>query len=215
MEIMHTWYGGLLVMIFCSYVIAKACDIFEAATDYLGRNLNEGVKGATLNAIGSSLPELLTTVFFLVFAVQAELGRDLAASIGGDTGSAIFNSIVIPMLVIWFVLASGIVGVGISKKVILRDGLFLIGAELILLVLLSSDYITHWHGWVFTIYYLIYLSYTLFFMSKSEERDEGDSDEERENWYEKFLFKAKDGRTGRSLLLFFGSVFFIALACAG
>ena len=215
MEIMHTWYGGLLVMIFSSYLIAKACDVFEAATDYLGRNLNEGVKGATLNAIGSSLPELLTTVFFLVFAVQAELGRDLAASIGGDTGSAIFNSIVIPMLVIWFVLASGIVGIGISKKVILRDGLFLLGAELILLVLLSSDYITHWHGWVFTIYYLIYLSYTLFFMSKSEERDEGDSDEERTTWYEKFLFKKEDGRTGRSLILFSISVLFIATACAG
>ncbi|MDU9049022.1 MAG: hypothetical protein Q3M30_09230 [Candidatus Electrothrix sp. Rat3] len=215
MEMMHTWYGGLFVMIFCSYVIAKACDVFEASTNYLGRNLNEGVKGATLNAIGSSLPELLTTVFFLAFAVQAELGRDLAASIGGDTGSAIFNSIVIPMLVIWFVLASGITGIAISKKVILRDGLFLIGAEILLLILLSSDYITHWHGWVFTIYYLIYLSYTLFFMSKSEGEAEEDDDEERESWYEKFLFKAEDGRTGRSLLLFFVSVFFIALACAG
>ena len=124
----HTWYGGLLFMTLCSFVIAKACDVFESSTDYLGRNLKEGVKGATLNAIGSSMPELLTTVFFLAFATQANLGRDLAASIGGDTGSAIFNSVVIPMLVIWVVLAAGLTGVSVSKKVILRDGLFLLGA---------------------------------------------------------------------------------------
>ena len=66
--IFYTWYGGLIVMIVCSYIIAKSCDVFEAATDCLGSNLSDGVKGATLNAIGSSMPELLTTVFFLIMA---------------------------------------------------------------------------------------------------------------------------------------------------
>ena len=103
--VFHTWYGGLFLMIISSCIIAKACDVFEASTDYLGRNLTEGVKGATLNAVGSSMPEFLTTVFFLVLASNENLGRDFAASIGGDTGSAIFNSIVIPMLVIWVVIA--------------------------------------------------------------------------------------------------------------
>mgnify|MGYP001815159144 CR=1 FL=1 len=143
-------------MLVCSYVIAKACDVFEAATDCLGSNLNDGVKGATLNAIGSSMPELLTTVFFLILAAQENLGRDFAAGIGGNTGSAIFNSIIIPMLVIWVVLAMGITGVKVSKKVILRDGLFLIGAEIMILLILSSRYITHWHGWIFTGFYIIY-----------------------------------------------------------
>ena len=55
-----------LVIVFACIVIARASDGFEAAADYLGRNLNEGIKGATINAIGSSLPELLTTFFFLV-----------------------------------------------------------------------------------------------------------------------------------------------------
>jgi len=91
MDISHlfldTWYGGLFIMIICSIIIAKACDVFEAATDYIGRNLNDGVKGATLNAIGSSMPEFLTTVFFLAFAIKTDLGRDFAASVGGDTGS--------------------------------------------------------------------------------------------------------------------------------
>lgn len=211
----HTWYGGLILMIVCSLIIAKACDVFEASTEYLGRNLSDGVKGATLNAIGSSMPELLTTVFFLILATKANLGRDLAASIGGDTGSAIFNSIIIPMVVIWVVIATiaGVKGIEVAKKVILRDGLFLIGAEILLLVLLSSNYITHWHGWLFTIFYLIYLSYTLLSMKK--EGEEEDSMFEADEWFEKFIYKSEKGRTGRSWLLLVGSTSVIALACAG
>ena len=173
-------------MVICSLIIAKACDVFEASTDYLGRNMSEGVKGASLNAIGSSMPEFLTTVFFLAFAYKEHLGRDFAASIGGDTGSAIFNSVVIPMLVIWVVLASGITGVKVAKKVILRDGLFLIFAEILLLVLLSSHYITHWHGWIFTGFYCIYLAYTLLSMKKNEanEEHEGEEEEEHDTWFE-------------------------------
>ena len=212
---LHTWYGGLLLMLFCSLVMIKACDIFEAATDYIGRNLSEGVKGATLNAIGSSMPELLTTAFFLIFALHENLGRDLAASIGANTGSAIFNSIIIPMLVIWVVLASGLTGVKITKKVILRDGLFLIGAEVLLLVLLSSNHITHWHGWIFTAFYFIYLSYTLLSMKNNENVEKNIHEAAANSWFKKFQFRSQKGRTGRSWILLFLSTFVIAVACAG
>ncbi|MGB5990517.1 MAG: hypothetical protein WBG43_12375 [Marinifilaceae bacterium] len=213
-----TWYGGFLIMIIASLVIAKACDVFEASTEYLGRNMEDGVKGATLNAVGSSMPEFLTTVFFLVFAAKENLGRDFAASVGGDTGSAIFNSVVIPMLVIAVVVISGLVGANVSKKVILRDGLFLLGAELLLLVLLSSDRITHWHGWVFTAFYLVYLFYTLKTMNKSEEVENDEDDDvnnDDKSWFEKFQFKSKDGRVLRSWILLCFSTLIIALACAG
>lgn len=201
-------------MIVCSYIIAKACDVFEAATDCLGNNLNDGVKGATLNAIGSSMPELLTTVFFLILAVQENLGRDFAAGIGGNTGSAIFNSIIIPMLVIWVVLAMGITGVKVSKKVILRDGLFLIGAEIMILVLLSSRYITHWHGWIFTGFYFIYLAYTLLSMKNGNNEEEGDYDEP-DSWFKKYQFRSEEGITERSWILLICSTLVMAAACAG
>ncbi len=214
--ILHTWYGGLILMIVCSYIIAKACDVFEAATDCLGSNLNDGVKGATLNAIGSSMPELLTTVFFLVLAVQENLGRDFAAGIGGNTGSAIFNSIIIPMLVIWVVLAMGITGVKVSKKVILRDGLFLIGAEIMILVLLSSRYITHWHGWIFTGFYFIYLAYTLLSMKNgNNEEEEEDYGDEPDSWFKKYQFRSEEGITQRSWILLVCSTLVMAAACAG
>ena len=92
--------------------------------------------------------------------------------------------IIIPMLVIWVVLSMGVRGLRITKKVILRDGIFLIAAELMLLVLLSSDKITYWHGAAFTAFYFVYLGYTVFSMKKNEEEseddvDENDDDEER------------------------------------
>ncbi len=214
--ILHTWYGGVILMVVCSYIIAKSCDAFEAATDYLGRNLSEGVKGATLNAIGSSMPELLTTVFFLILAAPENLGRDFAASIGGNAGSAIFNSIIIPMLVIWVVLAMGITGVKVSKKVILRDGLFLIGAEIMMLILLSSSYITHWHGWIFTGFYVIYLAYTLLSMKNGDHDAQVDfNGHASDAWFKKYQFKSQHGINQRSWILLIGSTLIMAAACAG
>ena len=208
-----TWYGGLFLMIICSIIIAKACDFFEASTEYLGRNLTEGVKGATLNAIGSSIPELLTTVFFLAFAVHGNLGRDLAASVGGDTGSAIFNSVIIPALVLIVVFIMYVSKVKLSKKVILRDGLFLIGAEILLLVLLSSDYITHWHGWIFTGFYLIYLGYM--FISMKKNKDKQESLFEKNSWYEKYIHKKPEKKKTRAISLLIFSILIISLGCAG
>jgi Ca2+/Na+ antiporter len=214
------WIGGIALMIVMSIIIAKACDVFELAADYLGRNMSGGVKGATINAVGSSMPEMLTTVFFLIFYADSNLAEGFAASVGGDTGSAIFNSIFIPMLVVGLVLfaVAGVSGVTVAKRVILRDGIFLIAAELLLLVLLSSDYITAWHGWIFTLFYLIYLGYTLKSMKKSElQADDGDDDEDDEPnaWYEKFLAKKRDGKTGRAWLLLLVGTLFISIGSAG
>ena len=55
----------LLLVLLSSLIIWRASDAFETASDYLGRNLSDGVKGATINAIASSMPELFTSIFFL------------------------------------------------------------------------------------------------------------------------------------------------------
>lgn len=217
--IFDNWIGGLAIMIVMSILIAKACDVFEIGADYVGRNMKDGVKGATVNAIGSSMPEMLTTVFFLIFYTGSNIATGFAASVGGDTGSAIFNSIFIPMLVIGMVLFTvvGIKGINIAKKVILRDGLFLIAAEILLLVLLSSDYITAWHGWTFTIFYVIYLTYTLKSMTKLEMdgEDDEEDEEEPETWYEKYLFNNNNGRAVRAWVLLLIGTIFIAIGSAG
>ncbi len=218
---LDNWIGGVIIMIIMSIIIAKSCNIFELAADYLGRNMADGVKGATINAIGSSMPEMLTTAFFLIFYTNTDIAEGFAASVGGNTGSAIFNSIFIPMLVVGMVLftVTGIKGIQVAKKVILRDGLFLIVAEILLLVLLSSDYITAWHGWTFTIFYLIYLAYTLKTMSKEKKNNDNnsddDSDDEDQTWYNKYLFHKQKGRSSRAWLLLLLATALIAAGSAG
>ena len=223
MEIYYQNAIGLGIMGVMTYIIMKACDVFELAADYLGRNMKDGVKGATINAIGSSMPEMLTTVFFLIFYTGSDIATGFAASVGGDTGSAIFNSIVIPVVVISGVLlfVTKVHGVKIAKKVILRDGLFLIGAEILLLILLSSDYITKWHGLAFTIFYILYLTYTLKSMTKEEmdgedeEDDDDDDDDEADEWHEKYLSNNKNGKVKRAWLLLLLGTIFIAIGAAG
>lgn len=52
----------LLILVFSwGLFIWRACDGFETASQYIGRNLSEGVRGGTINAISSSIPELFTT----------------------------------------------------------------------------------------------------------------------------------------------------------
>ena len=61
---------GLLIPLFlialCCLVIWRAGDGFMVASEYVGRNLSEGVRGATINAIASSMPEVFTSFFFLL-----------------------------------------------------------------------------------------------------------------------------------------------------
>lgn len=180
--------------------------------------MGDGVKGATLNAIGSSMPELLTTVFFLAFATHDNLGRDLATSFGGNTGSAIFNSIIIPIMVIGVVISIGVRGIKLTKKVILRDGLFLIFTELVLLVLLSSQKITQMHGWILTSLYLVYLLFLFTFMTKKEPESQTEQSKAVLNnakWYQKYQFNSENGITRRSWYILIIAVLLISIASAG
>ena len=170
-----------LILISC-LIIWKASDGFEVASEYLGRNMSEGVRGATINAIGSSMPELFTTIFFLLYLTDTD---GFSGGIGTTAGSAIFNGMIIPAVVIFVVLLSGIAkSINVSKKVILRDGLFLIGAELILIFLISGTTLQWWHGFILMLTYGVYMTYMLMSMKKvdsnEEEEDDDDDDDNSE-----------------------------------
>jgi len=147
-------------------VIWRASDGFETAASYLGRHLSEGVKGATINAIASSMPELLTTFFFL-FYLGDENG--FSGGIGTTAGSAIFNGMIIPAAVIFVVVFSGVAkNIIVMRKVLLRDGIALILAEIILITMISGNTL-HWgHGLILMIVYVIYAAYTLGSMKKRD-----------------------------------------------
>ena len=106
----------LILIILTSVIIWKSSDGFDKASTYLGRNLSDGVKGATINAISSSMPELLTTIFFLIFLKDAE---GFSGGIGTVAGSGVFNAMIIPALSIMVVYFYGISkSVTISKRLL-------------------------------------------------------------------------------------------------
>lgn len=149
-------YICLAGVVLACIVIWRACDGFETATSYLGRGLSDGVRGATLNAIGSSMPELLTTITALVFYLNTE---GFAFGIATTAGSDIFNSAVIPGLVILMVTVFTVKcsHIMISRKVALRDGLILIGGEFLLISILGKGTLGLIDGIVLISYYVLYL----------------------------------------------------------
>ena len=160
-----------LIVPFCSIFIAmiviwRSSDGFQAASDYLGRNLTEGV-GATINAIGSSMPELFTTLFGLIMLGELD---NFAFGMGTTSGSAIFNSMIIPAVVIMAVTLLGITNkVEVSKKVILRDGLGLIFCEFLLMYVIYKNEIDWLDGLILMLTYFVYIIYMFTSMKTAEE----------------------------------------------
>jgi Ca2+/Na+ antiporter len=169
---------SLLLMLICCLIIWRASDGFEAASEYLGRNLNEGVRGATINAIGSSMPELFTTLFFL-FILKDKDG--FAGGIGTTAGSAIFNGMIIPAVVILVVVMKGMTSaITVSRKVLFRDGIALLLCELVLIFLIGDDTLNWTHGLVLMALYAIYVVYMLTSMKPSESEEEEEIENEND-----------------------------------
>ena len=154
--------SALFAITLAMLIIWRSSDGFEVASEYLGRNLTDGVRGATINAVGSSIPELFTTLFSLMLLGEVD---NFAFGIGTTAGSAIFNGMIIPAVAILAVL-----GYGIAKKVkvILRDGIGLIIAELILIYMVSGNHLTWVHGLVLMLTYVVYVAYMFSTMKKKE-----------------------------------------------
>jgi cation:H+ antiporter len=145
-------------------IIWRASDGFAIASDFIGRNLSDGVRGATINAIGSSLPELFTSLFFLFYLKDVD---GFSGGVGTTAGSAIFNSMIIPAAVILVVVLLGIARyINISRKVVRRDGIALILAELFFIMIISGQSIDWWHGLFLIIVYFLYLTYMIFAMER-------------------------------------------------
>ncbi len=178
----------LLLISFCCLVIWKAGDAFVTASEFVGRNLSDGVRGATINAVASSMPEVFTSLFFLFILKDAS---GFSGGIGTTAGSAIFNGMVIPAVSIIAVISVGVVReIKISRKVMMRDGIALIITEIIFLILISGNRLDWYHGFILMMVYIVYITYMISGMIRKQKKDEfqkesADSeifhDEERQN----------------------------------
>lgn len=200
---------ALALVSLSSVVIKFACDSFEEASNHLGRNLAAGIKGATINAVGSSMPELLTTAVFLFFY------RDLdgfSAGVATAAGSAVFNGLIIPALCILVVSVWGVrtdagerrvSHIEIDSRTILRDGVWLVIAEVTLIVLLGNRTLTWVAGATLLACYLGYLLHLA-----HHNRSHGAGQELEEEDTEEAAFTAPASRLRALFTLDFNGLFF-------
>ncbi|MCF8380990.1 MAG: hypothetical protein K9H49_15555 [Bacteroidales bacterium] len=149
----------LTFIIISSYIIWKSTESFAIGADFLGRNMSRGVKGATINAVASSMPEFLTTLFFL-FTIRNEssFNDNFAGGLGVTAGSAIFNILIIPAAILVFGTASlRKNGFKINKKLIQRDGVFLLFSNFILIFLIFKKQLDFLDGLILILIYIFYL----------------------------------------------------------
>ncbi len=159
----------LILITICCVVIWRAGDGFMTASEYIGRNLSDGVRGATINAVASSMPEVFTSLFFLFIMKDAE---GFSGGIGTTAGSAIFNSMVIPAVSVLAVIGIGLTAtVKVSQKVMLRDGLSLLIAELIFIILVSGSELDWYHGFLLMAVYVVYIIYMFWSMDKKDREE--------------------------------------------
>ncbi|MDX8393113.1 MAG: hypothetical protein R8K21_00820 [Mariprofundales bacterium] len=215
----------LILMVVATIIIAKACDGFEAAADYLGRNMSEGVKGASINAIGSSMPELFATIMFL-FVFYDTSG--FAGGIGTTAGSAVFNTMIIPAVSILVAMKMfKIASIDVSKKVVLRDGLMLIASEFLLIITIGET-LEWWHGMMLMLLYFAYAGYMFISMETNPNtlNDDNDGADEDNNGHqpnriisflklnlEDAIIADNKMTTGNSWELLSAATIIIALAC--
>jgi len=231
---------ALLIVVVASIVIMYACNSFDDAASYLGRNMQPGVRGATINAIGSSMPELMTALF-LLFLYHDQDG--FAAGIATTAGSAIFNAVIIPAVCIfavryWGVIVKGATGtasavrekvreIQINKQGVLRDGFFLLLAEGALILFLGDSVMTLWMGVsLIGIYGVYFIFLARGFGSDETSEDDNNEDQEEDDEitpgklkalltldFNNLLFSGKRYSTGSAWTVLLLATLFIAVAC--
>jgi len=159
---------SLLIALSC-LIIWRASHGFEVASDYLGRKFPPGIKGATINAIASSMPEFLTTLFFLFWLKDAD---GFSAGLSVASGSALFNLLLIPALAVIVLYSAGHgKKVVLNKRVLLREGLVLLASQVLFIIFLFSGELKALQGLGLV---LVYAGYLLLLYMITRSRRKGD-----------------------------------------
>lgn len=139
-------------------ILKYSCDQFEQAAGYLGRNMGPGLKGATVNAIGSSMPEMASCFAVLFFYNDPAL---FAIALGITAGSGVFNTAVIPSLAILFAKngnGTKVDHIELDRKNLIRDVFWVVLSDVVLIGLIMYGYISI--GWAIVLN-LIYVGYAI------------------------------------------------------
>ncbi|MEM9264953.1 MAG: calcium/sodium antiporter [Cyanobacteria bacterium P01_F01_bin.13] len=145
--------GGMAFLVLGSRLLVKG-----AVTIAMALGVNPLIIGLTIVALGTSLPELATSI---VASFRGE--RDIA--VGNVVGSNIFNILV----VLGITSALSPSGITIDPSVLAFDIPVMIGVAIMCFPICFNDnLVSRWEGLMLLIYYL---AYTLYLVMKSTEHD--------------------------------------------
>ena len=151
-------------------LIGEACDPFADAAQWVGVQLRipSSVRGATLDAIASSMPELFTGLFFVIVALSgstdqatqlAQSAEGYGSTIATCAGSSIYNLVLIPAVcaiaVSFYRLEKPYVEIGLDS--VRRDGSWVIAVQFGLLYFLFQPKLYWWMGVIALVAYLFYV----------------------------------------------------------
>ena len=155
-----------------SVLISQACDPFADAAQWVGCRfrLPPSVRGATLDAIASSMPELFTGLFFVIVALsgdkdQSQRLMDSAEGYGSTiatcAGSSIYNLVLIPAVC---AIAVSFTRprrpyIDVAPEIVRRDGMWVIFSQVGLLIFLFQPKLDWWMGLVALLTYALYVGH--------------------------------------------------------
>ena len=153
-----------------SILIWQACDPFADAAQWFGKRFRipSSVRGATLDAVASSMPELFTGLFFVTIALTSDksVAERLQASADGYgstiatcAGSSIYNMILIPAICAIAISYSrqSKPEIEVASDVLKRDGSWVLFTQLGLLIFLFQPSLTWWMGVAALVAYAAYI----------------------------------------------------------
>ncbi|MCG2686804.1 calcium/sodium antiporter [Candidatus Parcubacteria bacterium] len=157
-----TW---LIVLIFSLYVLTKAADYFTDVSEKVGSllKLPDFVTGVLIVALGTSLPELVTSIFGVISG-KAEI---LAANVTGSTVANILLGLGLVVVVTWKIAK-------FNWDSVSNDMPFLLGATILLILTVLDGKFQFYEAIVFLTAYIIYVFYSLRIkkMNRKEIRDD-------------------------------------------
>jgi len=155
---------------FIAVLISEACDPFADAAQWVGCRLRipPSVRGATLDAIASSMPELFTGLFFVSLAITAsgdqaqrvlESAEGYGSTIATCAGSSIYNLVLIPAVcaVVMPFSRRNKPYIDVSREVVNRDGMWVICVQVGLLIFLFQPRLDWWMAVVALVAYAGYV----------------------------------------------------------
>ncbi len=215
---------SIIKIFFSIYLMWKVSSSFDLAANYLTRNLGEGIKGPTVNAIASSLPELMISSLFLFFFKDLE---GFSAGFATIIGSSAFNIAVIPVIAFLFAYKKNKINFfTVDKKIVKQDGFFLI----ISIILLGLGFFIGLNIYYASLLISVYIIYIfLVYYKRNKNNDSKVKDDiyikkfknGRNNNYLKSLvnlrifnlLNSKNINTTNSIFVIIISVLIISIAC--